>query len=119
MLRPCGHKVLIKQDEIKETVTLADGVEFELFESERTKKLERASLQTGTIVALGPSAWKAFREIDENGVERNGRPWAKVGDKVSYAKFGGAFIEDPFTEQEYVILNDEDVHCIIEEETNG
>lgn len=119
MLRPFGHKVLLRQDAIEEKVTLAEGIEFEIISDERTKKLERASLQTGTIVAIGPDAWKAWRQIDENGIERNGLPWAKVGEKVSYAKFGGAFITDPYTEEEFVLLNDEDLHCGIEEGPNG
>lgn len=110
MLRPLGHKLLVEQDKLEEKTDW--GLEI----IRENEKLERAALMTGTIVSIGPDCWKAFRQIDDDGVERNGGRWAKEGDRVMYAKYGGAFVTDPETDKEYVLLNDEDLHCVIEGE---
>lgn len=114
MLRPCGHKLIIQQDALEETYG-----ESQIVIVRENEKLERAAVQTGRIVAMGPDCWKAFRQIDENGTERNGLPWAKIGDHVMYAKYGGAFITDPGSGVEYILLNDEDISVIIEDENRG
>lgn len=72
-----------------------------------TYKYEKAATEVGRIVSIGPNAWKAFDD---------GEPWAKVGDKVIFAKHGGKFIDDPEDDdKQYIIINDEDIQCIIEE----
>lgn len=67
------------------------------------EKLERAAGVIGTIVKIGPSAWKDYK---------GGEPWAKVGDRVIFSKYAGAAIEDG-SEDGLVLLNDEDVQAII------
>ena len=37
---------------------------------------------------------------------------AKVGDTIGFAKFGGKFVQDPVTDEIYLVINDEDVVCI-------
>jgi co-chaperonin GroES (HSP10) len=69
-----------------------------------TLERERYAQTFGTIVAIGPTAWKGFDD---------GAPWAKVGDRVSYAKYGGYLLEDPETKEHFRILNDEDVVSVI------
>jgi chaperonin GroES len=102
-LRPAGHRILVKPDPVERTSkggiiipdTAADG----------RKYLKT----TGTIVAVGPSAWEAFRRVDREGKMRNGEPWAKVGDHVHYAKNAGYRILDEETQEEYIVMQDEDV----------
>lgn len=108
MLIPCGHKLLVKQDELEETYK-----DTKILIVRENEKLERAAMQSGVIYSIGPDCWKAFRQIDENGVQRNGLPWAKPGDHVLYAKYGGAIVKDPVNGEEYILLNDEDIHCVI------
>jgi co-chaperonin GroES (HSP10) len=74
---------------------------------------EKAAEVYGVLVAVGPTAWRAF-DNDIPGYEW--QPWAKVGDRVSYAKFGGKFLTDPVTGIEYMLLNDRDITSIILEE---
>lgn len=92
MIDPVGHRVLVKPFEV-ETVT-ESGIQIVLNEDR-----EFAAQEYGTIVAVGPTAWKDF----------GGEPWANVGDKVIYSKYGGKIVKMPNDPTKYVILNDEDV----------
>jgi len=109
MLVPAGHRVLVKPDDIKDTdedYIKAKSFNFEIVQDKQTQRAEKASQIQGTLVAIGMNAWKAFD---------GGEPWAKVGDRVAYSKYGGKFIIDPATKEEYVLLNDEDITCLIED----
>lgn len=95
----CGHRVLLSPETIKDTTEW--GFQFAGEEWKR----EKAATQIGVIVDIGKNAWLAFD---------NGDPWAEVGDRVYFAKYAGKFIE--LDGEEYVIVNDEDIQCIIHEE---
>jgi len=97
MIIPAGYRVLVRADPI-ETETESGIV---LVQNER---LERAAQTNGTLIAIGNEAWKG--DI----------PWAIVGDRVSYIRHSGKLIVDPETEEEYYILNDEDILSIIKED---
>ncbi|MBV5327095.1 MAG: hypothetical protein JZU65_05570 [Chlorobium sp.] len=96
MIYPAGHRVLVKVDEIEEKtkggIILVDA-----------DKQTEANI-FGTLVVVGPTAWKAFDD---------GEAWAKVGDKVAFAKYGGFIINDPETKESFRLLNDEDITCVI------
>jgi co-chaperonin GroES (HSP10) len=97
-LEPVGHRVLVIPDKL-ETET-ESGI---VFRSD--SKVERGGQIFGTLVAIGPNAWKAFDD---------GEPWAYVGDKVAYARYSGKHIEDPETDTTYIILNDDDIVARVE-----
>lgn len=99
MIRPAGHRVLVKVQEA-ETVTAA-GIIIPDAISERQAEAN----VFGEIVAVGPTAWRAFDD---------GQPWAQVGDLVAFAKYGGFVIEDPDTKERFRLLNDEDITAVIE-----
>ena len=99
---PCGHRVLVRPDKYEETDPVykqAKLAGLKLIEDNR----EQAGVVTGEILAVGPTAWKDFGEV----------PWAKVGDKIYYAKYSGKNIEidknDPL-----IVLNDEDVVAVVQ-----
>jgi co-chaperonin GroES (HSP10) len=94
---PCGHRVLVRPDEVSER----RGV---LYVPQTSRDREQMAQVFGTIIAVGPTAWKAFDD---------GKPWAVVGDRVSYAKYGGFVIEDPATKEHYRLLNDEDIIAVV------
>lgn len=96
---PAGHRVLVKPDPIEEVSQ--GGIVIATKASEQQLKNATTS---GTLVAIGMNAWKGFD---------SGAPWASVGDRVSYAKYGGRVIKDKSGE-EFVILNDEDILAILE-----
>ncbi len=92
-LKPVGHRVLVKPDDL-ETET-ESGIVYRLNTSQ-----ERSGQIFGTLVEIGPTAWKAFDD---------GEPWAEIGDRVAYARYAGKWIEDPETKEMYVIMNDDDI----------
>ena len=89
----CGHRVIVKPDAVEEVskggIIVAAG---------KDKERQQQAQITGVIVDIGPTAWKAFDD---------GEPWAQVGDRVYFAKYGGYVIEDDG--EQYRLLNDEDV----------
>lgn len=99
-IEPAGHRVIVKPDPLEEItqggIVLAYGED---------KKRKESAQHTGILIAIGPNAWKAFDD---------GIPWAKVGERVYFAKYGGFLIEDEG--QQYRLLNDEDITAIIREE---
>lgn len=102
MLKVCGHYVLIRPDEVeeksKEGIILGTPSEF--------KKESRARV-IGTVEQIGQFAWSDDPE-----------PWAEIGDKVVYSKYGGTFVTDPGSGVEYVVLNDIDIIVTITEGEN-
>nr|ASN63817.1 co-chaperonin GroES [uncultured virus] len=108
-LEVVGHRVLIRphlQEETSEGgIYLAVGKTFER---------ERGATQIGTIVGIGPNAWLDFKSKNDQGELVAGTPWAKVGDVVYYAKYAGKDVTAG-NDAKLVIVNDEDVQCIIHE----
>ena len=104
MIQPVGHRILIKTDEA--------ALETEWgFDLGVDKKLEDASMISGELVAIGDQAWNAF------GPDFSGEPWAKIGDRVMFAKYSGNVVIDPKTGEEYKLMNDEDITAIIKGDT--
>lgn len=94
-IEPLGWSVVIRPEDV-ETQT-----ESGIIIAVANERLERAGKDVGTIVAIGPLAWKHPK--------LGGEKWADVGDLVYYTKYGGRFITDKDTGIEYIILADEDV----------
>ena len=44
----------------------------------------------------------------------NGEPWAKIGDRIRYAKNAGSYVKDENGEK-LVVLEDQDIMVVIEE----
>ena len=97
---PAGHRVLVRPDKIEEKT--AGGI---ILPSMAKDAKEQTQI-FGVIVATGINAWKDYSD---------GTPWAKVGDRVAFAKYGGFVIQDPTTREEFRLLNDEDVCALITE----
>lgn len=94
-ITPVGHRVLVKPlplEQKKGSIILVHD-----------ERKEKAQIR-GTIVKIGPNAWKAFD---------GGAPWAAVGDEVCFAQYGGYLIRDPETDEEFRLLNDEDVCAVV------
>lgn len=118
MIKTTGYRVLVKLD-ILETTTPSGIVTV----APDKEKLEKTGIHRGIVINIGPCAWKAFREVDEQGKEHNGENWCKPGDYVIFARSAGRFIYDPFEEEtdlknEYIVMNDEDIIAIITEGEN-
>lgn len=102
-LEVVGHRVLVKPEHVAAETDW--GFKMDVGD---TYKREMGATQIGTIVGIGPNAWLDFKP---------GNRWAEVGDKIYYAKYAGKTVK-PSEDEEYVIINDEDVQCIIREEVD-
>lgn len=100
MIKVVGFRVLVKPDPI-EKVTKAGIV---IVEDERAQE---ASQYTGTVIDVGAIAWEAF------GPNNKGQPWAQPGDRIIYSKYAGKKIKDPETDEQYVVINDDDVVAVV------
>ena len=104
-----GHRLIIKPDPIEEVSK--GGIV--LPKPGHLDKQEKQATQTGTVMAIGPTAWtSAHLGFGEWGWE----PWCKVGDRVYFAKYSGKMLTDEKTKEEFFIVNDEDIEAVILEE---
>ena len=100
MIKPCGYYLVVKPDPVEDTI---NGIVVSL---ESSKEKEKRAQVLGTIVSIGPDAWKDY----------GNEPWAEVGDRVAFSKYGGKFLTDPANGEELVVLNDNDVVAVLTEE---
>jgi co-chaperonin GroES (HSP10) len=109
---PVGHRIVVKQEKLEEVdptykkatqagILIADTLD---------KRREQLGLDKGTVVAIGPGAFVEF-----NNNQGLTEPWCNVGDRIAFAKYSGKNVEDPDNNEVYMVLNDEDVVCIIRE----
>lgn len=104
-IQAIGHRVLVQPEKVAKTS--AGGIDL----SALNTKMEANATTIGTILDVGSEAWCSYNRAAGSSPDR---PWAKVGDKVSYAKYAGKWITDPDDpEGDYLMLNDEDVVAII------
>ena len=102
MIEPVGHRILVKPEKIEDVDTaFASAKRAGIIIETDERKREQAAVDRGVVVAMGATAFVDF----------GGTAWCKVGDKIAYTRYGGKFIKDPEDNQEYIILNDEDVVC--------
>jgi co-chaperonin GroES (HSP10) len=99
---PAGHKILVRPKPVEtkhgDIILVKDEVR------------ELAATTEGEVVALGPTA---YLKVDD------GRPWVQVGDKILYAKYAGALAVDPATKENYIVIHDVDVVCVIKQENTN
>lgn len=100
-LRIVGDRLLIKPKQLQkehsvEGTDIKIALEFGLEE----KRYEAATTE-GVVDQLGPLAYATET------------PWCKVGDIVSWGKYGGYWITDPETKVDYVVLDPHDILCVI------
>lgn len=111
MITPCGHRVLVRQEKYEEQDEVfrsARGAGIEIITDRNVRY--QASVDKGTIVSIGKTAWKDFGDA----------PWAEKGDMVVFAKNAGKMVHDPVEKDvpekdrtPYVLLNDEDIIAIL------
>jgi co-chaperonin GroES (HSP10) len=74
---------------------------------EQDKRKMQSNMDQGFVLQIGAKASLDYIE----GVE--------LGSKIGFAKFGGKFITDPDTDETLLVINDEDVICIIKENNDN
>lgn len=114
MIIPCGHRIVIKQEKLEDVDQFykrATKVGIVIADTDE-KRREQAGLDKGTVISIGPGAFVEFnrnQDLDE--------PWCRVGDKVAFAKYSGKTVVDPDNHESYMVINDEDIVCVIRETT--
>ena len=114
-----GHRVLIKVEKLTDADEVyksaaKSGIVFA--EDTEDSKRQRAGLDRGTVVAVGPDCWRAFyasAHPNDANFMSDFEPWAKIGDFVSFAKYSGKMLEDPEDGQKYMVVNDEDIVAVL------
>lgn len=113
VIKPAGHHILVAPLEWdKETEW---GFALTPHESSETARLEKAGRMYGTLVAIGPQAWKAHAAGLAKGCFAIPvyDDWAKVGDTVMYSRYAGKNIYDPASGQELYLIHDEDILAVL------
>ena len=104
MIEVPGCRLLIKPANIEDTddvLKSAKRAGIQLLEQDERK--QKASVDRGTVLKMGPKCSQDYIE----GVE--------IGSLIGFAKFGGKFVRDLNSEEDMLIINDEDVICIFKE----
>lgn len=96
---PCGHYILILPDEVEKKT--AGGI---ILANETIENKQRDTTQ-GTLVAVGDIGWREFGD---------GKPWAVVGDKVSFGKYAGRDMTG-IDAKRYILANCEDILAVLED----
>lgn len=109
MIKVVLHRILVERDIPEDTDAIKtkraiekSGFAIPLSVQEDLEKRalrENASMDKGVVVAIGETAFRDY------GIECP----IKVGDYITYAKFGGKDVTDPESGKVYVVINDEDV----------
>lgn len=108
MIEPLLHRIVVKPEKFEdfsEDHRRMRSIGLVAPELEEMKRAQ-ASVDRGVVVSIGATAYRDY------GVE----PQVKIGDVVNYARFSGKLIKDHSDGEEYVILNDEDLICVIKED---
>jgi co-chaperonin GroES (HSP10) len=97
---PFGSYVIVRPRDLERKSK--GGIIFARADEERA----RGAMTEGTVVAIGPLAFK-----DE--MNPSGSPWYKVGDRVIFVKYGGKFIT--YDDELYIVFRYEDIMCQLDE----
>ncbi len=114
-LRVKGHRVLVKPEEVKKRFNqhVPQGLAstgFEIALPTEQEKREEVATSVGRVIEIGSTCWHAY----DSGFDV-WEPWCKVGDLITYARYAGKIQEDPSTGEKYMLINDVDVHCVVED----
>ncbi len=114
-LKVKGHRVLVKPEEVKkqfekQVPELLKNSGFQIALPADQEKREEVATSVGRVVEVGSTCWLAY----DNNLPA-WEPWCKVGDLITYARYAGKIQEDPITGEKFMLINDVDVHCVVEE----
>ena len=115
---PAGNRVLIHADQIEEKVR--DSLIELLPETEEQMQSANAS---GILIEAGPDAfthkvemvYNSTGAVAERRVSGYSKPFAVVGDRISFAKYAGQKYMGKDSKR-YLVINDEDITCKLDDE---
>jgi len=104
MVKVTGCRILIKPFKIEEQdemIRRAKSLGIELLPDDERKR--QSLVEQGTVLQVGPGCDPSFVE------------GLKTGSIIGFAKFGGKFVKDLESKEDFLVINDEDVVCIYKE----
>jgi co-chaperonin GroES (HSP10) len=112
-IEPCGNKVLVKPDSVEEVTE--GGIVIPKTVTDR----HQLSACYGYVIAVGPDCFQHAVELTERLIDGSWKPierktigysgeFARPGDRISFAPYGGAHSTGQDGET-YWIINDEDI----------
>ena len=127
--KPVAHRLIVVPITLEEEVSIQElapelaaknfvvrsGMEH------KDSKYMKESLDRGKVVEIGWMCWKhsdyGYINWLPESVNRwlGWKPWCQIGDRVLFGKHAGKLEIDPVTEEEFMILNDEDIQVILED----
>ena len=119
---PSGNRVVVRPDDIEEVT------EGGIVIPKAVKDGHQHAQSTGVLVAIGPDAFVHTTTITERLIDGNWKqverrrtgysePFAAVGDRIAFAKYGGLQVEGA-DGCLYRILNDEDITARVSDEVS-
>jgi chaperonin GroES len=105
MLEPAGHRIIVKPEEAEEKT------ESGLYKPQTEVSKEQRATTKGVVMAIGPTAWKAFRDGSES------KPWCRKGDIVRFAQYSGVEIDEGG--ENLRVINDEDIWAVYRKNGKG
>ena len=99
MIKPAGYRILIKPRKVEEKT--AGGIII----PDTTKEREQFRQMISDVVSVGEFA---YHDYPAN--------WVKAGDVVITKEYPGMLVKDPCDNEEYRIINDEDILGILTDE---
>ncbi len=105
MIEPCGYRVLVKLLKPEDVDGVFKSTSASGIIIPKTQEAERReqSIDMAYVISLGPTAYK----------DHGGEPWCAKGDIVAFAKYGGKTVKDLDTDEQYQVLNDDDIVAVI------
>lgn len=106
MIIPVTHRILVKPVRIEDKDEAFASAKRAGIVVEHSKEFrrEQQGVDEGTVLAFGPIVFRDFGTDNP----------LKEGDTILYARHAGKPVKDPENpEIEYLVINDEDVVCIL------
>lgn len=99
-----GCRILVKPFKIQEHDKVFESAKKAgIILTEVSERKEQINVDKGTVLQIGLKCHEDY--VGE----------LAIGDTIAYAKFGGKFIQEPGSEEVFLVINDEDVVAIFKE----
>jgi len=99
-----GCRILVKPFKIQEHDKVYESAKRAgIILTETSERKEQINVDKGTVLQIGSKCHEDYVGV------------LNVGDVIAYAKFGGKFIQEPGSDEVFLVINDEDVVAIFKD----
>jgi co-chaperonin GroES (HSP10) len=108
LIEPVTFRIVVKPfdvEEVDNTFKNARAAGIEIPKGFQMNR-EQQAVDRGTVVSIGPVAFAAYDTPNP----------LSPGDEIVYARHAGKEVEDIYTKEKFIVINDEDVVVIFRKE---